>query len=419
MDDPHTPRRSAPPWVWLALFIPFGATNGYVTVTLAWLLSHAGASVAAIATLGAMALAPNTWKVLWAPLVDTTLTAKTWFLIGLALVVATVAAIGLLPLKTGLLGVFDGLVLVNSFAASLTSIAASRMMAYDTSESEKGRAGGWSQAGNLGGSGLGGGAALWVAQHSGAPWAAAVALAAGCLVCAWALRVVSDPPPVRDGASYLSVLAQTGRDVLGLVSSRIGLLACFICALPLATGGAQQLWAAIARDWGAGADQVALAAGALAGVAGLIGALIGGFICDRMDRKHAYLLFALLSAGTGVLMALGPRTPLAFMIMTCLYNLVVGLGYSAYAAVTLEAIGHGAAGTKFNLISSLSNTPILVVTLVDGWAQARWGSGGMLLVEAALGVAGVIFYLLVAWSTRGWSWAGVAQALRLRAARAG
>ena len=47
----------------------------------------------------------------------------------------------------------------------------------DTPDDEKGRAGGWSQAGNLRGAGLGGGAGLWLAQHSGHPWISGAVLA--------------------------------------------------------------------------------------------------------------------------------------------------------------------------------------------------------------------------------------------------
>jgi len=401
-------------WVWGALYLPFGMSNGYVTVTLAWLLSHAGASVGAIAALAGAALLPNTWKVLWAPLVDTTLTARIWYLIGAVATAATLLVVAVLPLKVSLLPTFGWLVLANSFAASLTAIAADRMMAFDTGPDQKGHAGGWSQAGNLGGSGLGGGAGLWVAQHSGHPWLAGGVLAVATLAACWPLRRLADPAPSTEAGGYAHVLLETGRDVLGLVRSRIGLLACLICLLPLGTGGAQQLWAAIATDWKAGADDVALVAGLLSGVASMIGCLIAGLVCDRMDRKQAYLLFGLLSAGTAVIMALGPRTPLAFLAFASLYNLVVGMAYGGYAALTLEAIGHGAAGTKFNLIASISNMPILWVTLADGWAQSRWGSGGMLLAEAALGVAAVALYAVVAFVSRGWSWSGLAATLGLK-----
>jgi hypothetical protein len=64
--------------------------------------------------------------------------------------------------------------------------------------------------------------------------------------------------------------------------------------------------------------------------------------------------------------------------------------------VVLEAIGKGAAATKYNLLASISNMPIAYMTIVDGWGQEKWGSGGMLYTEAACALAGVALFGLVA-----------------------
>lgn len=396
--------RPAHPVVYLILYLPFGIAAGYVFVTLAWLLSHAGATVAAVAGLASMALLPNTWKVAWAPLVDTLLTAKAWFMIGVVATAAGLAGISFLPLRVSLLPVFGVLVLGAGVAATVTAIAVDRLMAFDVLDHLKGQAGGWSQAGNLGGAGLGGGGGLWLAQHSGHPWIAGSILAAISLACAWPLVGIREPGRVGRGKSHWATLAETGRDVLVLVKTRVGLLACFLMLLPIGSGGLQQLWAAIAKDWGAGADEVALVGGLLSGLVTIPGCIIGGYVADKIDRKRAYSLFGVVLAAVAAGMALAPHTPLSFLVSAGLYNAVVGFCYGAYSAVTLEAIGKGAAGTKFNLISSLSNVPILVVTLVDGWAETRFGATGMLYVEAAMGVAGVAVYTAVALATRGLSW---------------
>jgi PAT family beta-lactamase induction signal transducer AmpG len=68
--------------------------------------------------------------------------------------------------------------------------------------------------------------------------------------------------------------------------------------------------------------------------------------------------------------------------------------------VTLETIGKGAAATKYNLLACLANMPITYMTLIEGQAQARWGSGGMLVNEAVLGVAGVVLFGAIALATR-------------------
>jgi MFS family permease len=398
------PHRPQSPIVYSILYLPFGLGSGYVTVTLAWLLSHAGASTEAIAALASMSILPNTWKALWAPIVDTTLSAKAWFLIGAVGQAAAIAATAALPFAVGRLPAFDALVFLTSLFGTLTGIAVDRFMAFDTPEAAKGLAGGWSQAGNLGGAGLGGGAALWLAQHTGQPWLGGAVLVPASLVCALPLLGLAEPGRMRAARGYLGVLVEVGRDVLTLVKTRIGLLACFIMLLPIGSGGAAQLWAAIAKDWGANADEVALVGGLLSGLVSIPGCVIGGMIADRIDRKLAYAIFGLTLCLAAVAMAVGPRTPLAFVALASLYNAVVGFSYGAYSAVTLEAIGKGAAGSKFNLVASLSNVPIMAVTLVDGWVQTRWGSGAMLMVEAGLGAAGVGVYAATTLATRGLSW---------------
>ncbi|WP_372782585.1 MFS transporter [Phenylobacterium sp.] len=399
-----TAHRGPHPALYLILYLPFGIAFGYVTVTLGWLLGNAGASVAAIAALAGMGLLPNTWKVLWAPVIDTTLTAKAWYLVGVAGTAAIIAGIAFMPLRLGLLPAFGWLVLAANFMATITTMSVERFMAIDTPEDQKGQAGGWSQAGNLGGAGLGGGLGLLIVRHSGHPWISGAFLAAVCMASALPLLWLREPGRVADGRSYLETLKETGRDVLTLVRARIGLLACFIMLLPIGSGGLQQLWAAIAKDWGAGADEVALVGGLLSGLVSIPGCIAGGYLADRMDRKQAYMLFGVALSAVALVMAFGPRTPASFLVFACLYNFVVGFSYGAYSAVTLEAIGQGAAATKFNLISSLSNVPILVVTLVDGWAETRFGATGMLLTEAGIGVAAVAVYGVVAMATRGLSW---------------
>ncbi|HEX4097935.1 MAG TPA: hypothetical protein VHX64_14515, partial [Caulobacteraceae bacterium] len=271
---------------------------------------------------------------------------------------------------------------------------------------------------NLGGNGLGGGLGLWLAVHTGHVWIASATLSGLSLLCILMTFGLRDPRRVASGEPYLQVLKDTGRDVLDMGMRRMGMLAIFVCLLPFGTGAASNLWPATAGDWGAGADEVALVGGLLSGVACIVGALFAGYVCDRMDRKAGYALFGVIGGLTAVAMALGPRSPISFMVFATAYNLVVGCCYGAFGALTLEAIGKGAAATKYNLIASVSNVPIMLMTLVDGQAQKAFGSGGMLLTEAACAFAGAGLYAAAVFGTRGWSWQG-ARRLVGQGARAG
>jgi len=115
-----------------------------------------------------------------------------------------------------------------------------------------------------------------------------------------------------------------------------------------------------------------------------------------MDRKTSYALYGLLMAICAIAMALAPRTEPMFVVFTLTYAFIQGLTYAGFTALVLEAIGLGAAATKFNLYASLSNMPIAYVTLIDGWAHTRWGAAGLLNVEAAIGVAGIIVFVGIA-----------------------
>jgi hypothetical protein len=94
-------------------------------------------------------------------------------------------------------------------------------------------------------------------------------------------------------------------------------------------------------------------------------------------------------------MALAPRTEVMYVVFTSIYALIMGLTYAGFSAFVLEAMGMGAAATKYNVFASLSNMPIYYMTRIDGWAHTRWGSTGMLNAEAAFGVVGLLVFIVV------------------------
>ena len=189
------------------------------------------------------------------------------------------------------------------------------------------------------------------------------------------------------------------RDLWQVAKTRAGFLALLICFLPIGSGAASNLWAAVADDWHATAGTVALVTGVLNGIVSAIGCLAGGYGSDRLDRKTAYGLYGLLMAACAVAMALAPRTESMYIVFTLVYAFIQGLTYAGFTAVVLEAMGLGAAATKYNVFASLSNMPIAYMTLIDGWAHERWGAGGLLNTEAVIGVVGIIAFVAIAAGT--------------------
>lgn len=387
--------RHVHPWVFMLLIIPFGVVSGYVGVTLAYQLKQSGVSVSQVAGLVALGILPHTWKFLWAPVVDATLTQKKWYLLAGLPSAVGIGAMGFLPPTQPGLAALSVIVFSASLATTFLGMAVESLMAHSTPEELKGRAGGWFQAGNLGGSGIGGGLGLFLAERLPAGPASSCIVGGLCLLCCVALAGVPSPPS-EASKGLVAGIAATLKDVWELVRQRKGMLVLILCVLPIGSGAAGGLWSAVAGEWSASADTVALVSGLLGGVISAAGCIVGGWICDRMGRQSAYVWFGVLQAAVAVAMALLPRTQLMFVLWSTTYAFVTGFTYAAFSAFVLEAIGKGAAATKYSVLASLSNFPIYYMTNLDGWAHDRWGSTGMLFTEATLGIIGAMVFLTAA-----------------------
>jgi PAT family beta-lactamase induction signal transducer AmpG len=386
-------RRSIHPWIFMVLILPFGMMSGYLTVAVAYLLTKAGVSVGDVAGLIAISFIPHTWKFLWAPVADTTLGRKTWYLIACVLSAVGFWATGAFPATRAGLAALTVVVVVANVAVTFLGMSVESLMAYEAPDDEKGRAGGWFQAGNLGGAGLGGGVGLWLAQNLAAPWMAGVVLGLVCLLCCIALLFVEEPTASHRHKNLGKSLFHVVIDLWNTAKSRMGAIALILCFLPVGSGAAGGLWSAVADDWKASANTVALVTGVIGGLVSAVGCVIGGWLCDRMNRKGAYVLYGVLQALCAVVMAIAPRTETTYVMFTMIYAFITGLTYAGFSAFVLEAMGLGAAATKFSLFASLSNMPIAYMTSIDGWAYGLWGAAGMLFTEAVMGAVGLVLFL--------------------------
>ena len=388
-------RRTA---IFLPLFAPFGISSGYVGVTLAFLLGRSGLSTLEITTIIAGTLWVQTWKVLWAPIVDTVGNPKLWYGLGAAGIGATILFMSVLPPTARGVPAITVLALVSSAASTLTSMSSEIFLAQCVPPDMQGRASGWAQAGNLGGAGAGGGLGLLLAEHVSQPWVSGAVLAAICLLCWGCLRFVPSARRTRSVPRYVDALKGVVRDVWEVARSRVGYLALILMVLPIASGAAP--WSAIAGEWNAGADLVAIVNGVVGGLAAAGGALVGGYLCDRMSAGRAYCVFGLVAGVVCVVMAWWARTPAAFIVFTLAYSAVVGCGFAAYSAIVLQAIGQRSAATNFNLMSAVANVPLAVMTSLDGWVHDRFGTDAMLYGEMLLPAATIVGFALFVVATR-------------------
>ena len=393
------------------LVIPFGAASGFLGVTIVYLLGRAGVDPVTIAVLTGLSFLPHTFKFLYAPLVDLTLTRKRWFVMASITSALGIALIGMVPATEAGLPWLRVLVVVGNLATAFLSMAVESLMAYNTAPGELGRTAGWFQAGNLGGSGLGGGLALVIAENTSLPWLPGVVLAVICLLSGIAIRYTTEPEPhlpelrdePKDAAASQKTVHVVWRaiqrvllDMWQVARSRMGYLGLLICFLPIGSGAAGNLFPLFANEWGASSSDVAATSGALSGLLAALGCMVGGHFCDRMDRKKAYAFFGILMSACAVLMSWAPHTLTMYYVFVLGYGFIGGLCFASFTAVTLEAIGTGAAATKYSIFASLSNTPIAYMGILNSYFYDKSGSNAGLYSDAAMGVAGVGVFLLVA-----------------------
>jgi len=377
------------PWYIFFLVVPAGISMGFATVTLPYLLTHNGFSVAQTAGIVAIGVSANLWRFLWGPLADLTLSLRKWFWIGILLCTTSLLLLCFTPFTVKGSLLLTVIVFISQVAATLVLLPVSGFMAHRIVQHQKGRAAGWYQAGSLGGTGLGGGAGLWLATHYGIA-IAGIALCATCVVFALVVLLIEDVQHDKD-KTIIATIVIMGKDIITMLKVPVVLFVIIMICLPIGTGAASNLWSAIAADWKTDADTVALVTGLLSGLASVVGSVAGGYIADRWGNWVSYLGAGSICAFVTVAMAVFPYQPNVYITGVLAYAFGLGLINAAFSSVLLFAVGKKNVTTKYSLLSSLGNLPVVYMTSFDGWAHDKHNSKYMLVAEA---VVGVVFVLI-------------------------
>lgn len=375
------------------LVMPSGISIGFVTVTLPYLLTNNGFSVAAAAGIVAIGVSANLWRFLWGPIADLSLSLRKWYWIGLTATVTTLLILCFSPFKMTNVVYLTLIVFISQVSHTLVLLPVGSFMANRIELKKKGRAAGWYQAGNLGGVGLGGGAGLWLATHFDTHIAGVVLGIFSILFGLFVLKI-KDVPHSKVKSLKIEIIGM-GKDLMSMIRIPIALFVVVLVCLPIGTGSMGNLWSAIASDWKTDANTVALVTGVLSGLISAIGCVAGGFIADRLGVWKAYLglgfIYALMVSG----MTLFPLEPYVYITGVLLYALISGLCYAAFSALVLFAVGKKNAATKYSLLSSLGNIPVVYMTAFNGWAHDKYNSKYMLVTDAALGILCILISMVV------------------------
>lgn len=424
MSDPATDGRKPPhPSLYFLLFLPFGATAGFISVTIGFLAGKAGLPDSVIAGMVAMNTLPHTWKFVWAPLVDTIWTSRGWYITTNLISSAAIISIGFIPINEGTIGLLTGIIFINGFSTTFVGMCTESLMARLTPPEGRGAAGGWSQAGNVGGS-MVGGIGLLIAEGTSYDWLPSLVVGSALMCCSLALVAVKEPPETGPRPKFKDSLAALGKDIHGLlidkkrarklpskwliplppvflaVLSSAGILSIALCMMPIGSGGAANLFGAIAGDWGASAKVVGIVNGLGSGAAAIAGSLTGGYLASKMDKRRAYALSGVILAVFTFGMAAGPRTELFYGLGVLAYYFALGMCYATFSAFVLDIIGHSGGATKYNLFASLANLPIYAMGLLDGWVATEHGRTTMLWVDGLSGIVGAVLLMGVVFVLR-------------------
>jgi PAT family beta-lactamase induction signal transducer AmpG len=387
-------RRQAPPWLFGITNLPYGVYTGFIATAMPYLLRNAGLPVDRIADISALALAPAVWYFLWAPVVDVGFRRRTWLIFSSGVSAACLWAALHQPLPSRV-GAFTVMVVAGSILNMLVSAANGGLMAVTISDNQRGRAAGFNQAGNVGGGALGAGLTLWLAPHLSVLGIANV-VAMMIFLPSLAALALSEPVIARiPPGEHLSEMLG---DLKVMFRSRSSLAGFAIFLAPMGAAAAANLFSGVAVDYRASGQTVVWINGFGGALLTVLGSLAGGLVCDRISRRLAYALAAILMGVCGAGMMFAPLTQPVFAAGVSLYLVTQGFAYAAYSALLLELIGAGgrSAATRFTLYNGAGNVPVAYMTWLDGQGYKRFGPRGLLGVDALSNfVSAAIFLFLI------------------------
>lgn len=367
--------------------LPFGLVVGFVITALPFLLSKSGVSVDRIASVSAVAMSPTFWAFLVTPLVDVGFTRRTY---SFALAVASAACLGMAIclFSPGRLVLFTALVLSAELTIVLQGSAVNGWTSEFVPDEERGKVGGWINAANLGGGALGSMVVMLCA--SWLPFRTLGMMTAGAVVAS-TLFLLRFPKPANPQLGLRQIFGGTLRSVVETSRQPQVLTGFLLFLAPASCVAAINLFSGLGNEFHASPQWVTWTTGAGAAATSAFGAILGGYIADRVDRGVLYISGGILAGLCALAMAATPHTQAIFTAGVLAYNGIAGVCYAAFSALGLQLVGtrNPTAATQLALFSSATNGAIVYMTWADGQGFRLFGIRGLLLVDglAAIGAA--------------------------------
>jgi MFS family permease len=383
-DNPKHP----PPWLFGITGIPYGVGGSFAAVTMPFFARNAHFTMGDIGWYGTALAFPPIVQFLYAPIVDIGPKRKHWFVIVTVLGAICFGAAVMMPLPSRMT-TFLVLAFLGQTISGLSGSCNGGLLATTMPDHLRGAAGGWLNVGNLAGGAVSAVFTLKMAEVYSPAIVGASLIAFMSLPCI-ALFFVDEHHRAR--RTPREVFTTLWRDVSHVVRTREGWTGMLLFSSPVGTAALLNYFAGMAADYQASARTVEMVNGWVSGIVTAVGSLIAGYLCDRFSRRKMYLLSGALTAVCALAMAAAPLSPTTYTVGVSVYLFITGFCYAAFSAAVLETIGKGgaAASTQYALFVSCGNLAINYVGLVDTRFDKHFGPRGLLTVDAAMNVAGIV-----------------------------
>ena len=398
-----------------SLYAAQGLPFGFFTLALPVLMREAGWSLTAIGLLQLLAL-PWLLKFLWAPWVDHHGARRTW-LLGLqgcsVLAALTLVWLDLDSASRGLLLA----VLVFNLLAATQDIVTDGLAVRVLAARERGLANAIQVGAYRLGMILGGGGLLWLwARTNGST---VFAVMAGLLALStwpvWQMREL--PPGAAHDAMAPRPRPSAGQLALGWWHRALapGMLtfAALVFCFRFGDQMVSSLITPFVSDQGASKETIALMKGAVGSGASLLGALLGGALMVRVNRRTAMLSTGLgqsLTFGLYIAAALGFGGMPLLWWATVAEGVVGTMATVALFALMMDASDPDHAGTDFTLLASVVVGVGSLGGIAGGVVGDAWGYVWAFGIGTVLSALGCV--AMVTWLDRRPTHARVAQAWR-------
>lgn len=385
--------RLPPPWLVGGGLLSFGLVVGFTITALPFLLTHAGVPLYRAAEVSATVMSPTFWAFLLQPLMDTGLTRRAYCWL-MAAIAAVCMGSALMLLSPARLGTTTALLLIAELAMVLYSGALTGWIAEFLPDGRRGVVSGWTNVANLGGGAIGSLAIMSLAKRIPRP---ELALGLGVVIVIGVVPTLWFPAPGRSGFRFREIFSKAVQAIWRAVRTQECLTGLALFLAPASAEAAINLFSGMGPDFHTPAATVIWVTGLGCAITASIGALIGGYLADRMSRGLLYLGAGMITGVLAITLAIAPHTPGIFIFGALTYNGLAGVVYAAFNALGWQIVGKKTvvASTQLGLFSAAINFAIVYMTWADGRGFRHFGLHGLLLTDGLASlIAGGILLLV-------------------------